>query len=433
MLLDLERANSGFSGIAAHVGFGANVAYQGVTVNGDGLEVSGSYFPVLGLRPALGRLFGPQDDTPVGQNFVTVLSYGFWSSQLGGDPGVVGQTMVVNGKSMTVIGVAPRGFDGTTLGMSPKVFVPISMRHEMQPGFTDFEVRRSYWAYLFARLKPGVSMAQAKASINVVYSSILATVEAPLQKGMSDSTMKRFKAKLVTLEDGRRGQSSLHQSTKTPILLLLCITAIVLLIACANIANLLLARGASRSMEIAVRLSLGATRGQIVAQLLTESVILALMGGVASIFVAKWTLAAMTALMPAQMSSNLHFSLNGTAIVFAGALSLATGFVFGLFPALHSTSGELAGVMRDAGSKQTGVKSAARFRTSLVTAQIALSMALLMAAGLFVKSLRNVSTVDLGLKIDHITTFGVAPVLNGYTPPRSKSSRHWLRCRASRA
>ena len=170
MLLDLQKANSGFSGIAAHVVFGANIAYQGVTVNGDAMQVSGSYFPVLGLHPALGRLFGPQDDTPIGQNFVTVLGYGFWASQLGSDPNIIGQTMVVNGKSMTVIGVAPRGFEGTTLGVSPKIFVPISMRHEMQPGFVDFENRRSYWAYLFARLKPGVSMAQAKASINAVYS-----------------------------------------------------------------------------------------------------------------------------------------------------------------------------------------------------------------------------------------------------------------------
>ena len=422
MLLDLQKANAGFSGIAAHVAFGANIAYQGVTVNGDAMEVSGSYFPVLGLRPVLGRLFGPQDDTPVAQNFVVVLSYGFWTSQLGGDPTIVGKTMVVNGKSMTVIGVAPRGFEGTTLGTSPKIFVPISMRSEMQRSFgvgNEFENRRNYWAYLFARLKPGVSMAQAKASINAAYSPILSTVEAPLQKGMSDSTLKRFKAKLITLEDGRRGQSSLHKSTKTPILLLLCITAIVLLIACANIANLLLARGAGRSMEMAVRLSLGATRGRIVSQLLTESVLLALMGGVASIFVAKWTLAVMSGLLPSGLSNDLHFSLNGTAIAFAGVLSIATGFIFGLFPALHSTNAELAGVMRDAGSKQTSVKSATRFRTSLVTAQIALSMALLMAAGLFVKSLRNVSTVDLGLKIDHVTTFGIAPVLNGYTGART--------------
>src|ERR1035437_5334852 len=166
MFLDLQKASTGFSGVAAHVLFGANIAYQGVTVNGDAMQVSGSYFPVLGLRTALGRLFGPQDDTPIGQNFVTVLSYGFWASQLGSSPGVLGQTMIMNGKSMTVIGVAPRGFEGATLGVSPKVFVPISMRHEMQSYTNAMEVRRNYWTYLFARLRPGVSMEQAKASIN---------------------------------------------------------------------------------------------------------------------------------------------------------------------------------------------------------------------------------------------------------------------------
>ncbi len=263
-------------------------------------------------------------------------------------------------------------------------------------------------------------MAQAKASINAVYSPILSQIEGPLQKGMSDSTMKRFKAKLVTVADGRRGQSTLHSQTKIPLILLMCITAIVLLIACANIANLLLARGAGRSMEMAVRLSLGATRGQIVAQLMSESILLALMGGLASILVAKWTIAGIGAIMPSGLASDLHVTLSGTAIAFAGALSIATGFLFGLFPALHSTRTELASIMRDAGGKATGVKSAARFRTTLVTAQIALSMALLMGAGLFVKSLKNVAAVDLGIKIDHVTTFAISPVLNGYTPARSR-------------
>jgi predicted permease len=419
MFLDLQKANTGFSGIALHTEFGANVAYNGVTVNGDGLQVSGSYFPVLGVRPELGRLLGPQDDTPPGQNFVAVVSYGFWVSQLGGDRAIIGKTIVVNGNTFTVIGVGPRGFEGTTLGTMPVVFVPVSMRDKMQTGNdNDLTSRDHYWGYLFGRLKPGMSMDQAKASINAVYSPILSQVEAPLQKGMSDSTLRRFKSKLITVADGRRGQSSLHKDTEMPLLLLMCITGIVLLIACANIANLLLARGAGRSLEMAVRLSLGATRGQIIAQLLTESVLLAVLGGAASLLVAKWTLGLMAALMPDQIVRDLHFALDGQAIAFAGVLSLVTGFLFGVFPALHSTRTELASVMREAGTKQTGVRSAARFRTSLVTAQIALSMALLMCAGLFVKSLQNVSRVELGIKIDHITTFRIAPILNGYSTGR---------------
>jgi predicted permease len=230
--------------------------------------------------------------------------------------------------------------------------------------------------------------------------------------------MAKFRAKEVALEDGRRGQSSMRRNSRTSLGLLFATTAIVLLIACANIANLLLARGAGRSMEMAVRLSLGATRRLIVTQLLTESVLLAAIGGAASLLVAHWTLAVLVGLMPADVVGNLHFALDWPVVIFAGVLSLATGFAFGVFPALHSTRAELMNVMREGGTKQTGARGATRFRTLLVTAQIALSMALLMCAGLFVKSLRNVSSVEPGIRIDHITTFGIAPVLNGYSPAR---------------
>ena len=419
MFLDLQKASTGFSGIALHTDFDANIAYNGVTINGDGFFVSGSYFPVLGVKPELGRLLGPEDDSPPGQDFVTVLSHGFWVSRLGGDRSIVGKNIKINGNSFNVVGVAPDGFEGTVLGEPPVLYAPVSMRDKMETGNGNSLTRRNdYWAYLFGRLKPGVSLEQATASTNAVYTPILTQVEAPLQKGMSDTTLARFKAKLVVLEDGRRGQSSLHEQTQAPLLLLMLITGIVLLIACANIANLLLARGASRSMEMAVRLSLGATRAQIVAQLLAESVLLALIGGAASLLVAKWTLGLMAALMPAEMAQSLKITLDAQAMVFAAVLSLATGFAFGIFPALHSTSAGLSNVMREGGTKQTGAKSAARFRTSLVTAQIALSMALLICAGLFVKSLKNVSSVELGMKIDHITTFRIAPVLNGYAPAR---------------
>jgi predicted permease len=417
---DLERSPAAFTGIAAHVLFGANVAYQGQTLNGEGMQVSGSYFPVLGLRPALGRLLGPSDDETVGASFVTVLGYSFWATQFGSSPAVLNQTMIINGKSMTIVGVAPRGFDGTTLGAEPKVYVPISMRRVMEPAFNGFEDRRDYWAYLFARLKPGASIEQARVAINGVYHPIINEVEAPLQIGVSDQTMKLFRAKEIKVADGRRGQSMMHAEAKMPLVMLLAITAIVLLIACANIANLLLARGAGRSMEMAVRLSLGATRTRIVLQLLAESLLLSLMGGAASLVVARWTLGAMTTLVPAQLAGGLHFALNETAMLFAAGLSIGTGLLFGLFPALHSTRTDLVSTLRDGSGKHSGTRGAVRFRTSLVTLQIALSMALLISAGLFAKSLRNVSRVDLGLRIDHVLGFSIAPVLNGYEPARSK-------------
>ena len=249
MFRDLEQAhNTGFSSVVAHRAFEVNVAYHRQTLSGDGMLVSGSYFPTLGLKPALGRLIGYDDDRVIGQNYLAVLSYRYWSNDLGSDPHVIGQQIVVNGHSMTIIGVAPDGFEGTTLGVEPKVFVPITMRNQMtQGGWTDaMTSRRAYWAYVFARLAPGVSMERATVLVNAVFHPIINDVEAPLQKGMSDATMKRFRAKTVTLTDGRRGQSSMHKETKTPLTLLLATTGIVLLIACANIANLLLVRGAGR-------------------------------------------------------------------------------------------------------------------------------------------------------------------------------------------
>ncbi|HEY5219352.1 MAG TPA: ABC transporter permease [Gemmatimonadaceae bacterium] len=419
MFRDLEHAQTSFTGIAAHWLFNANIAFRDRTLSSDGMLVSGSYFPVLDLTPALGRLFTPADDQVIGANFLAVLSYGFWQSHLGGDPAVINKTISVNGQSLTIIGVAPKGFQGTTLGTDPAVFVPITMRKALSPLFNDYEKRRSYWIYLFARLKPGVSMTQAKASMNAIYNPIIKDVEAPLQKGMSAPTMKQFLGKQLTLEDGRRGQSSIHASAKVPLLLLLSITAIVLLIACANIANLLLARAASRWLEMAVRLSLGATRFQIVTQLLVESCLLAVMGGLASVVVAHWTLEAMMTLLPPDTAQTLQFHLDPSVLLFAGVLSIGTGILFGLFPALHSTRPNLVSALRDNSGKASGTRAAARFRASLVTAQIALSMALLISAGLFIKSLRNVSRVDLGIKVENVSTFSISPSRNGYVPARS--------------
>jgi predicted permease len=420
MFRDLEKAPQlPFTGIAAHRLFGANLAYRGQTLNGEGMLVSGTYFSLLGLTPALGRLLTPQDDQTIGAHFVAVLSHRYWENRLGADPGVLNQTLVVNGKSMTIVGVAPRGFEGTTMGGQPNVFVPISMRGAMVPGFNGFENRRTYWAYLFARLRPGVSMDQAATAINGVYKPIINDVEAPLQDGMSEATLARFKAREIRLEDGRRGQSSIHAEAKTPLVLLFAITGIVLVIACANIANLLLARGANRSLEMAVRLSLGAGRGQIVGQLLVESLVLAAVGGVVSLLVARWTLAGIGALLPPDAVATLAFEIDPAVLLFAAGLSIATGFLFGLFPALHSTRPDLLTTIRANTGQPAGARSASRFRTSLVTAQIALSMALLVLAGAFVKSLLNVSRVDLGINIDHLVTFGISPVLNGYEPQRS--------------
>jgi predicted permease len=420
MFRDLQKAQTSFTGIAAHLLFGANLSFDGQTLDGQGLMVSGNYFQVLELQPALGRLFDPNDDRLVGEAPVALLSYDFWMSKFGGDPGALNKPIIVNGMTLTIVGVTPRGFSGTTLGARPDVFVPVTLRSTMQPGWRAWTNRTSYSLYLFARLRPGVRIEAARQALDAQYHAIVNDIEAPLQKGMSDATLARFRAKHVLAQPGGLGQSSVHNEASTPLYLLLGVTGFVLLIACANIANLLLARSAARAGEMAVRLSIGASRGRLITQLLTESLLLAIFGGLAGLLVANGTLKLILALMPAEVARTLAFTLSTRAIAFAGVLTIGTGLLFGLFPALHSTRPDLVSTLKGQAGQPSGARGAARFRVMLATSQIALSMLLLAASGFFVKSLINVSRVDLGIKVDNVMTFGLSPRLSAYTPERTR-------------
>jgi predicted permease len=404
MYRDLERLQTSFTGLAAHKQFGANVAARGDTRSLDGELVSGSYFSTLGLQPAAGRLLTPGDDVTPGAHPVVVLSHGFWTSRFAQDPAIVGQPIVVNNTALTVVGVAPPGFEGTTLGLRPGLFVPISMRGVIQPGWEGFENRRSYWVYVFGRLKPGVSIAQAQAALDGPYRAILLDVEAPLQAGMSDQTLERFKAKSLVMTPGQSGQSSVDDEARTPLLLLMAVTGLVLLTACANVANLLLAKGAGRSGEMAVRLSIGAGRGQLLTQLLVESCTLSLAGGVLGLGVARVTLAGIAALLPPDASHTVPASLDTGVLAFAVALAMGTGLLFGLYPALHATRPDLIATLKSQAGQPGGARAASRFRS-----------------GLFLKSLDRVSRVDLGLRTEQLVTFSLSPELNGYTPVQSRA------------
>ncbi len=420
MMRDIERLQTVFSGVGAYRIFGVNLAYHGTPVNTRAMYVSGSYFPTLGVKATAGRLLGPADDRTIGGANVAVLSYSYWASHLGSDPAVVGQTIQINGQPMAIVGIAPVGFEGTTLGAIVNAYIPISMRAVVNPTFTSFTNRRSYWIYMFGRLKPGVTIDRAQTALNAFFHPIITDVEAPALTAVSPTTLANFKARKIVLTDGRRGQSSVREQRRAPMRLLFGITGVVLLIACANIANLLLARGVNRASEMAVRLSLGATRGQLLVQLLAESFVLALVAGVVSVAVARGTLSLFMVMLPSAQAAALHFELNATALLFAAALVAGTGFLFGLFPALHATRPDLITTLRSGVGKHSGGRSAARFRSGLVTAQIALSMALLISAGLFVKSLRNLGRVQLGLDVNNVVAFQLSPSMNGYAPSRSR-------------
>ena len=422
MFRDLQKAKlSAFTGIAGHRDIGANVSYERSAFARRGLLVSGSYFGLLQIRPALGRLLSPIDDE-IGAAPAVVIAHWFWEASLGANPGVIGKTLTVNGKATTIIGVAPESFNGTTYGDRPAFYATLATAplFDLNLG-RQVAARDAYWIYVFARLAPGATIEQARTQVNALYQPIIRDVEAPLQRNTPDSVMKRFLAKQVVITPGARGQSSMGAEASPVLYMLFAITGLVLLIACANIANLLMARATSRELEMAIRLSLGATRRQLLAQLLTETMTLALIGGVLSLAFASWTLQGITSLLPQQVVDGLALGMNWAAVGFSAVLSLATGFVFGLFPALHSTRPDLVTSLRNNSGKLAGGRTARRFRTTLATGQIALAMALLMSAGLFLKSLWKVSRADLGVRVENLVTFSVTPEQTGYDSVRARA------------
>jgi predicted permease len=420
MFRDLEKGQKVFTGIAGHTDFVANLSYHERPIYSRGALVSGSYFGVLNLRPALGRLIGLDDEPRIGESAVVVLSYDYWQRQFGGDPKVVGETLTVNGQQLEIIGVAPAGFTGTILGTRMDVFVPLTLRWLMIPtlGYTGKEQdeRFGYWLYLFARLAPGVTQERASAQLNGLYRGILNDVEAPMlgTAQLPAGTLDQFRARQVALSSGARGQSPIPGTAARPLELLLGVTVLVLLIVCVNIANLLLARGASRTGEMAIRASMGAGRGRLVRQMLAESSVLIAIGGIGSLFVAAFIVNLVGSMLPSNVS--LAPKLSSAAMLFAGGVSLATVLVFGLAPALHVSAANPAQAMNAHATRSLGGRAATRFRAVLTTAQIAFSMVLLVLAGLFTRSLMNVGRQDFGVDVDSLVSFSITAQLNGYDP-----------------
>jgi predicted permease len=393
--------------------------------------VTGDYFEVLGLHPSLGRLFTPTDEQTPGGHPVAVLSHGFWLRRFGADRGVVGRTIGLNGHPMTVVGVGPVGFNGTEVGRAPDVFVPVAMKAAMTPTYDGLSERRYMWLQVLARLRPGVSREQAGAALNVLFRQIREQ-ELKEIKITSQRFRTRFVGARLLLLPGQRGLSDVRDEFSTPLVVLMALVGLLLLTACANVANLLMARAPAQQREIGIRLALGASRGDIVGRLLIESLMLALLGGGVGVLVALWAGDLLLGAAPLETAVRaFSASPDARVLAFTLAVSLATGVLFGLLPAWQVTRPQLLTSLKDESGSVVSTGHV-RLRKGLVVVQVTLSLLLLVGAGLFVRSLWNLRALDPGFRVEGLMTFSVDPTLNGYSDDQTRSLFRRLRERLSR-
>jgi predicted permease len=414
---DLERlTNTGLSSIAAHRDFSVNLAFRNQTQHGEGLLVSGAYFSTLGVVPAAGRLITPDDDRAPDGQAVAVLSHAYWTSRFGANPAMIGDTLYVNGRPMTIVGVAPEGFAGTTAMETPQLFVPLATTDLLSAG-PGRESRRDHWLYAFGRLDATVTREQAERRLNVPFSALIRDVEYPVLQSVlgSDRRRSEFQARRILLRDGSGLRNADSARLGTLAIVLFGITGFVLLIACANVANLLLARATDRSAEVALRLSMGASPARLIRLLLAEASLLGLLGGLAALAVSKGTLAWLLTLVPFEDRAALPIAIDSRVLLFTLTLGLATSIAFGLVPALYGARRGIADAVHAGAARASGPPMAMKMRTALATAQIALATALLATAGLFIASLVNLARVELGIKTEGLMTFRISPYLNGYS------------------
>ncbi len=409
-----DRQPGVFSGLLARFPVSASVAWGARSERSDAELVSGDYFSVLGVGTVLGRPFSPEDERP-GAPPVVVLSHGAWRRRFGGDPRVLGRTLRVDGHPFTVVGVVEPGFRSVAVGEAPELFVPIVQKPILTPRWQDLENRRSSWLNVLARLAPGVSRERAEAGMAPLFRSLM-EAEVPTL-GRNSSLAPRFVARHLSLLPGGRGISGVGDLFGRPLLILMGMVALLLLIACANLAGLLVARAAARQREIAVRLALGAARGRLVRQLLVESGILALGGGALGLAFAAWGARLLLQIVPQDygLGSALSVAPDARVLAFTLAVALVTGLAFGLLPALQATRPRLSSVLRTQGA--AAEPGEVRLRKALVVAQVAVSLLLLLGSLVFSQSLANLRRLDPGFRPDRLTTFSLDASLNAYREP----------------
>jgi predicted permease len=416
---ELRDRNAVFNGLCAaasdhHIGVEAG---QGQLPDEKifGRMVSGNYFAVLGLEPAAGRLLSDADDTTEGANPVVVLSYEYWQRKFALSSAILGKDIRLNGNPFNVIGVAPAGFVGDVVGEQMALFVPLSMQPQIVRGHHWRNAGNSSWLSLIGRLKPDLSPAQAEANLNTVFRQV--------QKGdygaaLSSDDRNAIRDAHISVAKGGGGVSSLRGDYRIPLLLLMGIVGLVLLIACVNVANLLLSRAASRSREIALRLAVGANQRRLLQQLLTESVLLGLLGGMAGSLLAIWGVRLLVELLGSD--TTLPLAPDWRVLAFTITISLLTGIAFGIIPALQSLRVRVLPGLKDANRATPAPGSRFTLGKSLIAGQVALSLLVLFSAGLLVRSLQKLMTQNFGYERNHLVIARLDPTGAGYTTENMK-------------
>ncbi|HET9532774.1 MAG TPA: ABC transporter permease [Blastocatellia bacterium] len=409
--VDYRDQNDVFSGLVSFTGVGMSLSGDGEPEQIGGLLVTGNYFDVLGVKALQGRTFLPEEDRTPGTHPVVVLSYNLWQRRFGGDPSLIGNTITLNNQSFTVIGVAPENFRGATQIGSPDFFVPAQMYQQVLTGtFREwFTSRRALLFNVVGRLRPGVSMSQAQASLR--------TIAANLEQAYPRDNEKRSVSLMPVT------QSAINPALRGVFVqagtLMMTVVGLVLLIACANVANLLLARASGRRKEIAIRLSIGASRARLIRQLMTESVLLSLLGGVVGLLLAYWGRDLLWSFRPPFFGEDdLDLSLNPMVLGFTLLLSLVTGLIFGLVPALQSSRSDLVTELKDKSSQPNKTGGWLSLRNLLVVSQVALCLIALIGAGLFLRSLGNAQRIDPGFETEKMFVMAVNVGAQGYDQTR---------------
>ena len=415
MFRDLKAENQVFEGLMARHPTRVHLLVEGAPEPANAEIVSGNYFGVLDVRPALGRLLEESDDLQPGAHPVVVVSYEYWKSRLGGRPDVVGLKVLVNNFPMTVVGVAAAGFHGIDWGEVPALWIPTMMKKQATPDFDWLDNRRGRWLHVFGRLKRGLTLRQAQAALQPWFKGMLvADTRREDWPPVTEEQRRRFLASTLEVLPAATGRSDLGQRLQQPLLVLLAATALVLLLACLNVANLCLARAFARRRETAVRLAIGASRGRIVRELLVQSALLATGGALVGLVLAPAVSAALITFLPEAV--DLHSGIDLPVFSFALAVALSTGLLFGLVPALQASRAQPGFTLKD---EATSVAGGLGLRKALVVGQIALALVLLVGAGLFVRTLANLRARGPGFATTNLLTFRADPSRSGYEQARA--------------